>query len=72
MNSVTRRDLSVLEAIISISTEQGYPPTVREIGTHLGLRSPSTVHGHLANLIAAGYIERAEGSPRAIKVLRTA
>ena len=33
---------------------QGYPPSVREIGEAVGLRSPSTVHFHLKNLEEAG------------------
>ena len=45
---------------------QGYPPSVREIGEAVGLRSPSTVHFHLKKLADAGVIEIGAGKGRAI------
>ena len=45
---------------------QGYPPSVREIGEAVGLRSPSTVHFHLKKLADAGAIEIGAGKGRAI------
>jgi len=48
---------------------RGYPPSVREIGRHLGLRSPATVHSHLTALERAGHIRRDPTKPRAIEVL---
>ena len=35
--------------IVQCVKEQGYPPSVREIGDAVGLKSPSTVHFHLKN-----------------------
>jgi repressor LexA len=49
--------------------ERGYPPSVREIGETVGLRSSSTVHGHLRRLEEKGYIRRDPTKPRAIEVL---
>jgi len=46
--------------------KQGYPPSVREIGMAVGLRSPSTVHFHLKHLEEAGYIEKGAGKGRAL------
>ena len=46
--------------------EQGYPPSVREIGDAVGLKSPSTVHFHLKHLEEAGLIEKGAGKGRAI------
>jgi len=46
-----------------------YPPTVREIGAAVGLKSSSTVHTHLTRLEAQGLIERKPGCPRCIKVV---
>jgi repressor LexA len=46
--------------------EQGYPPSVREIGEAVGLKSPSTVHFHLTRLEEAGLIEKGRGKGRAI------
>ena len=48
--------------------EQGYPPSVREIGEAVGLSSPSTVHAHLAALQDKGYLRRDPSKPRAIEV----
>lgn len=48
--------------------KHGYPPAVREIGRALGLRSSSTVHMHLKQLEAKGYLKRNPSKPRAIEV----
>ena len=50
--------------------EKGYPPSVREIGDALGLKSPSTVHFHLKHLEELGYIEKGAGKGRAITLKR--
>lgn len=52
--------------IVSCIKEQGYPPSVREIGEAVGLKSPSTVHFHLKHLEQAGVIEKGAGKGRAI------
>ena len=52
--------------IASCIREQGYPPSVREIGEAVGLKSPSTVHFHLKHLEEAGVIEKGAGKGRAI------
>ncbi len=46
-----------------------YPPTIREIGKAVGLKSSSTVHTYLTRLEAQGFIERIPGCPRCIKVI---
>jgi repressor LexA len=56
----------IYEYIASCIQQQGYPPSVREIGEAVGLRSPSTVHFHLKNLEEAGMIEKGAGKGRAI------
>lgn len=66
---LSRRQTQVLELIRETVAERGYPPTVREIGEELGLRSPSTVHSHLSALERAGAIRRDSTKPRAIAVL---
>lgn len=52
----------ILESI----RENGYAPSVREIGDAVGLKSPSTVHFHLNNLAELGYIEKGAFKGRAI------
>ncbi|MGH9302944.1 MAG: transcriptional repressor LexA [Acidimicrobiales bacterium] len=58
----------ILEFIAQQIRERGYPPSVREIGTAVGLTSPSTVHAHLQLLQREGYLERDPTKPRAIVV----
>ena len=59
----------ILEFIREEIKAQGYPPTVREIADTVGLKSTSTVKGHLDWLERDGYIRRLAGSPRAIVVV---
>jgi repressor LexA len=58
----------ILEYIAEHVREQGYPPSVREIGQAVGLTSPSTVHAHLKVLQSEGYLQRDPTKPRAIIV----
>ncbi len=48
--------------------ERGYPPSVREIGLAVGLKSASTVHTHLRVLEREGYLRRDPTKPRAIEL----
>ncbi len=66
---LTRRQQEVLSFIERYSAEQGYPPTVRDIGRALGLASPSTVHAHLAKLQGLGALRRDPTKPRALELL---
>ena len=65
---VTERQRAILEYLHEYVDEHGYPPTVREIGEAVGLRSPSTVHAHLAQLERAGVLRRDPTKPRAIEL----
>lgn len=49
--------------------DKGYPPSVREICSAVGLKSTSTVHGHLERLEKRGLIRRDPTKPRAIEIL---
>lgn len=68
MKQLTPKQQQIYEYIISFADEHGYPPSVREIGEHVGLKSPSTVHFHLKGLQNAGMITQAAGKTRAISV----
>ena len=46
----TPRQRKILEFIDQTIKENGFPPTVREIGKAVGLNSPATVHTHLSTL----------------------
>ncbi|MDR2672634.1 MAG: transcriptional repressor LexA [Coriobacteriales bacterium] len=67
--NLTERQQQVLTFIKDYSRAMGYPPSVREIGKEVGLKSSSTVHSHLNSLEMKGYIRREESAARAIVVL---
>ena len=58
----------ILEYIETVIAQKGYPPSVREIGHAVGLKSTSTVHGHLCRLEARGLLKRDAMKPRAMEV----
>jgi repressor LexA len=65
---LTKRQQEIWDFLVRYVDSHGYPPTVREIGEHVGLASPSTVHAHLANLERAGLIKRDPTKPRALEL----
>ncbi|WP_350345054.1 transcriptional repressor LexA [Proteinivorax tanatarense] len=69
MENLTTRQKEVFEFIYKMVKEKGYPPSVREIGLAVGLKSSSTVHSHLAKLEQKGYIKKDATKPRAIEIL---
>lgn len=64
----TGRQAEILAFIEDHVARHGYPPTVREIGTGVGLASPSTVHRHLEKLEEGGHLTRDPSKPRAMLV----
>lgn len=66
MAKLTRKQQEIYDFILSFTNEHGYPPSVREIGAAVSLKSPSTVHFHMKSLEDAGVIVKAEGKTRAI------
>ena len=66
MAELSSMQKKIYEYIAACIREQGYPPSVREIGDAVGLKSPSTVHFHLKHLEEAGVIEKGAGKGRAI------
>jgi repressor LexA len=65
---LTKKQQLIYDYICTFTDEHGYPPSVREIGEAVDLKSPSTVHFHLKGLREAGLISQAEGKTRAISV----
>ena len=59
----------ILEYIKSEIQTKGYPPSVREIANAVGLKSTSTVHGHLTRLEKKGLLHRDAMKPRAMEVI---
>lgn len=68
MKDLSPRQKKIIDFIRSEVRQKGYPPSVREIGEAVGLRSSSTVHAHLEKLESMGYIRRDPTKPRAIEV----
>ncbi len=60
---------TIFSYIKEFLARKGYPPSVREIGDAVGLKSSSTVHGYLAKMEESGLIKRDPAKPRAIDIL---
>ena len=58
----------ILDFIRSEIQTKGYPPSVREIANAVGLKSTSTVHGHLRRLEKKGLLHRDAMKPRAMEL----
>ncbi|MBF7097619.1 transcriptional repressor LexA [Alkalibacter sp. M17DMB] len=69
MEDLSKKQNEILDFIASEVNKKGYPPSVREICQAVGLRSTSTVHGHLSKLEQKGYIRRDPTLPRAIEII---
>lgn len=70
MDELTDRQKDILEFIRRHIGENGYPPTVREIGTAFGIRSTNGVADHLKSLERKGYLERGSLKSRALRPIR--
>ena len=64
-----RRQRDLVEFVSQFMQKNGYAPTLAEICDGLGLRSPATVHEHIANLIRKGVLKKTEGVRRGIEVI---
>ncbi|MBQ4347208.1 MAG: transcriptional repressor LexA [Firmicutes bacterium] len=69
MKNMSKKQKAVLDFLIKMVREKGYPPSVREICDSLGIRSTYTAHGYLERLEKGGYIRRDPSKPRAIEIL---
>lgn len=69
-NSINKREKAILKVIEKQIKTDGYPPSVREIGKAVGLKSTATVHGYLAALEKKGYIKKESQKGRTLKLLK--
>lgn len=67
MQGLTQRQQQVLDFIRESITQRGYPPTLREIGAHMGIRSTNGVNDHLRALERKGYLTREDMKSRALR-----
>ena len=70
-DKLSKRQMAIYDYICSYTKERGFPPSVREIGSAVGLASPSTVHMHLKVLQEHGLIRRDSKKPRTIEVVNS-
>ncbi|WP_435299864.1 transcriptional repressor LexA [Timonella sp. A28] len=66
---LTKRQVAVLETVEKSLSTRGYPPTMREIGSAVGLTSPSSVKHQLKVLEDRGFLRRDPNRPRAIEIV---
>ena len=65
---LTARQQRILSFLREAIEKRGYPPSIREIGEHVGLASSSSVAYQLRELEAKGFIRRDPNRPRALEV----
>ncbi len=66
---LTAKQQEILNIIKNSILEKGYPPSVREMCTAVGLSSTSSVHAHLEALSKKGYIKKDPSKPRTIEIM---
>src|SRR6201992_261477 len=66
---LTSREEQVLQVVRAGVARCAYPPSIREIGDAVGLRSTSSVAYHLKALEKKGYVHRDPGRPRTMELL---
>jgi len=70
-SGLTERQRNVLDFISDSIRKRGYPPTLREIGSHFGIRSTNGVNDHLRALEKKGFLHREDLKSRALRPLFT-
>jgi SOS-response transcriptional repressor LexA len=66
---LTDRQRLVYEFIVAYQRKAGYPPTMREIGSHISVGSTNGVDDHLVALEKKGWIRRTSMRSRGIKIV---
>jgi len=69
-SELSKREKAILNFIEKQVSKKGYPPSVREIGAAVGLKSTATVHGYLSKLQEKGYIKKEEQKGRTLKLIK--
>ncbi len=65
--ALTRRQREIYDFVRSFVAEQGYSPSLEEIGAHFGLSSVATVHKHVAQLVEKGFLRKAWNRSRSLE-----
>ncbi len=69
-DSLNKREKAILKFIEKQINANGYPPSVREIGKAVDLKSTATVHGYISALEKKGYIKKESQKGRTLKLLK--
>lgn len=67
-DKLTKRQTEILDYIVGYVRDNGYAPSYREVGQHFGIASTATVHEHVKNLEAKGYLRNVGESARSLEV----
>ena len=70
LKKLSARQEKMLQFIDDYANAKNYPPSIREIGDAVELKSSSTVKGHLDRLKASGYVTWEQGKPRTLNVVK--
>jgi repressor LexA len=68
--ALSKRHMKILEVLETYQDENGFPPTIREIGSLAGISSTSVVNYYLEQLADWGYIERAGNTSRGVRLVK--
>jgi repressor LexA len=71
-DALTDRQREILDFITRSIGKRGFPPTLREIGSHFGIKSTNGVNDHLRALEKKGYLQREDLKSRALRPIVTA
>lgn len=65
-----RRERELLTFIWQFQERNGYSPTLREMAEALNRKAPSTIHSLIRGLVDKGYVQKADGNMRTLKILK--
>lgn len=69
-NKLSQRQQNILIFMDRFLVENGFPPTIREIGEATNIKSTSVVNYNLNKLVSAGFLERVESRSRGLRLTR--
>ena len=72
MEELTERQREILAFIVKETESRGFPPTIREIGEEMDIRSTNGVNDHLKALERKGYVSRGEQQSRSLVATKRA
>ena len=68
-SNLTKRQRQILDFITNFINDNGYAPSIREIGDNFDLSSPATIHAHIENLKNKGFLNTSYNEARSIELI---